>query len=164
VGEAPGASFKLADLLARPMPRFKILSPGADDVQRGGRAVVGIAIRQLTTAKAPKSTLDKLLRRAPAIGATHAAYSICDRIGRATEGPPANGAQGKVGRRLEYARARRGSAYGRLGSRYRMRGCIPNNLTHFSLPLTAEPSTNRERTKRVWCKNDPVTVLLMHWT
>jgi hypothetical protein len=47
---------------------------------------------------------------------------------------------------------------------HRMRRCIPNNLTHLSLSLTAEPSTNRERTERGWCKNDPVTVLPMHWT
>jgi WD40 repeat protein len=44
VREAPGTTFKLADLFARPVPRFKILSPGADEVQRGARAVVGIAI------------------------------------------------------------------------------------------------------------------------
>jgi WD40 repeat protein len=44
VREAPGTTFKLADLLARPVPRFKILSPLADEVQRGGRAVVKIAI------------------------------------------------------------------------------------------------------------------------
>jgi Caspase domain/WD domain, G-beta repeat len=44
VREAPGTTFKLADLLARPVPRFKILSPEADALQRGGRAVVRIAI------------------------------------------------------------------------------------------------------------------------
>jgi WD40 repeat protein len=44
VREAPGTTFTLADLLARPVPRFKILSPLADAVQHGGRAVVGIAI------------------------------------------------------------------------------------------------------------------------
>jgi WD40 repeat protein len=44
VREAPGTTFKLADLLARPVPRFKIMSPGADEVQRGGRAVVRITI------------------------------------------------------------------------------------------------------------------------
>jgi WD40 repeat protein len=44
VREAPGTTFKLADLLARPVPRFKILSPLADEMQRGGRAVVKIAI------------------------------------------------------------------------------------------------------------------------
>jgi hypothetical protein len=44
VREAPGTSFKLADLFARPVPRFKILSPLADAVQRGGRAVVNIAV------------------------------------------------------------------------------------------------------------------------
>jgi WD40 repeat protein len=44
VREAPGTAFKLADLLARPVPRFKILSPLADEVQRGGRAGVRIAI------------------------------------------------------------------------------------------------------------------------
>jgi hypothetical protein len=44
VREAPGTTFKLADLLARPVPRFKIMSPIADEVQRGGRAIVRIAI------------------------------------------------------------------------------------------------------------------------
>jgi WD40 repeat protein len=44
VREAPGTTFRLADLLARPVPRFKIMSPLADELQRGGRAVVGIAI------------------------------------------------------------------------------------------------------------------------
>jgi WD40 repeat protein len=44
VREAPGTTFKLADLLSRPVPRFKIISPRADEVQRGGRAVVKIAI------------------------------------------------------------------------------------------------------------------------
>jgi hypothetical protein len=44
VHEAPGTTFKLADLLARPVPRFKIISPLADEVQRGGRAVVKFAI------------------------------------------------------------------------------------------------------------------------
>jgi hypothetical protein len=44
VREAPGTTFKLTDLLARPVPRFKIMSPLSDEVQRGGRAVVKIAI------------------------------------------------------------------------------------------------------------------------
>jgi Caspase domain/WD domain, G-beta repeat len=44
VRKAPGTTFKLADLLARPVPRFKIMSPFADEVQRGGHAVVKIAI------------------------------------------------------------------------------------------------------------------------
>jgi WD40 repeat protein len=44
VREAPGTSFKLADLLARPVPRFKITSPDAGSAQRGGRAVVKIFI------------------------------------------------------------------------------------------------------------------------
>jgi WD40 repeat protein len=44
VREAPGTTFKLADLLARPVPRFKIIEPLAETVQRGGRAVVKIAI------------------------------------------------------------------------------------------------------------------------
>jgi WD40 repeat protein len=44
VREAPGTSFKLADLLARPVPRFKITSPDAGSIQRGGRALVKIAI------------------------------------------------------------------------------------------------------------------------
>lgn len=44
VREAPGTSFKLADLLARPAPRFKIVSPGKASMQHGGRAIVKIAI------------------------------------------------------------------------------------------------------------------------
>jgi WD40 repeat protein len=44
VREAPGTNFKLADLLARPVPRFKILSPLADSLQSGERAVLKIAI------------------------------------------------------------------------------------------------------------------------
>jgi WD40 repeat protein len=46
VREAPGTTFKLADLLARPVPRFKIMSPDADAVQRSGRAIVKIAIEE----------------------------------------------------------------------------------------------------------------------
>ena len=42
--EAPGTSFKLADLLARPVPRFRIVSPASGSHQRGGRAEVKIAI------------------------------------------------------------------------------------------------------------------------
>jgi hypothetical protein len=42
--EAPGATFKLGDLLERPVPRFKVISPLADAVQRGGRVVVKFAI------------------------------------------------------------------------------------------------------------------------
>jgi hypothetical protein len=44
VREVPGTTFRLADLLARPVPRFNIMSPRADEVQRGGRAVVRLAI------------------------------------------------------------------------------------------------------------------------
>jgi WD40 repeat protein len=44
VREAPGTTFKLADLLARPVPRFKIMSADAATNQRGGRASVKIAI------------------------------------------------------------------------------------------------------------------------
>jgi hypothetical protein len=44
VREAPGTTFKLADLLARPVPRFKIVSPLAGEAQNGGRAIVRIAI------------------------------------------------------------------------------------------------------------------------
>ena len=38
VREAPGTSFKLADLLARPVPRFRIVSPAGGSTERGGRA------------------------------------------------------------------------------------------------------------------------------
>jgi WD40 repeat protein len=44
VREAPGTAFKLADLLSRPVPRFRIVSPLAGSVQKGGRATVRIAI------------------------------------------------------------------------------------------------------------------------
>jgi hypothetical protein len=44
VREAPGTTFQLADLLARPVPRFKILNSISDGVQQGGRATIRIAI------------------------------------------------------------------------------------------------------------------------
>jgi len=44
VRDSPGTTFRLADLLARSVPKFKILSPLADAVQRGGRATIKIAI------------------------------------------------------------------------------------------------------------------------
>ena len=44
VREAPGTSFKLVDLLARPVPRLRIVSPSSGSTQRGGRATVAIAI------------------------------------------------------------------------------------------------------------------------
>jgi WD40 repeat protein len=44
VREAPGTTFKLSDLLARPVPKFKIVSPAANSAQQGGRAVVKIAV------------------------------------------------------------------------------------------------------------------------
>jgi WD40 repeat protein len=44
VREAPGTSFKLADLLNKPLPRFRIVSPAPDSTQRGGRAQIKIAI------------------------------------------------------------------------------------------------------------------------
>jgi hypothetical protein len=44
VREAPGTSFKLADLLAKRVPRFRIVSPASGSTQRGGRAQVKIAI------------------------------------------------------------------------------------------------------------------------
>src|SRR5262249_31833364 len=46
VREAPGTTFTLADLLARPVPRFKITAPLADAIQRGGRTEVKIAIEE----------------------------------------------------------------------------------------------------------------------
>jgi WD40 repeat protein len=42
VREAPGTSFRLADLLARLVPRFKIVSPVAGSAGRDGRAIVKI--------------------------------------------------------------------------------------------------------------------------
>jgi WD40 repeat protein len=47
VREAPGTSFKLADLLARPVPRFKIMSPAGGSMQRGGRGSVTIDIEAI---------------------------------------------------------------------------------------------------------------------
>jgi WD40 repeat protein len=44
VREAPGTTFKLADLLASPVPSFRIVSPSADSTQQGGHAIVGIAV------------------------------------------------------------------------------------------------------------------------
>jgi hypothetical protein len=44
VRQAPGTAFKLADLLSRPVPRFRIVAPIAAAVQKGGRAAVKIAI------------------------------------------------------------------------------------------------------------------------
>ena len=44
VRNSPGTTFQLADLLARPVPRLRILSPQADTIQRGGRATVKINV------------------------------------------------------------------------------------------------------------------------
>lgn len=44
VREAPGTSFKLADLLRRPVPRFRILAPASGSTQRGGRTVLTLDI------------------------------------------------------------------------------------------------------------------------
>jgi hypothetical protein len=44
VRESAGTSFKLADLLAKPVPRFRIVSPASGSAQRGGRAQIKIAI------------------------------------------------------------------------------------------------------------------------
>ena len=44
VREAPGTSFKLADLLSKPVPRFRIVSPAPGSTQRGGRVPIKIAI------------------------------------------------------------------------------------------------------------------------
>jgi WD40 repeat protein len=44
VREAPGTSFKLADLLAQPVPRFKVVAPPGASIQQGGRASVKIAV------------------------------------------------------------------------------------------------------------------------
>ena len=48
--EAPGTSFKLADLLARPVPRFRIVSPVSGSTERGGRAGVTIDIEAVPDA------------------------------------------------------------------------------------------------------------------
>src|SRR5262249_42494756 len=44
VRESPGTTFTLADLLERSVPRFRIVAPAADAIQRGGRATIRIAI------------------------------------------------------------------------------------------------------------------------
>jgi WD40 repeat protein len=44
VREAPGTTFQLADLLSRPVPRFKIVTPLSGLSERGGRAAVTIDI------------------------------------------------------------------------------------------------------------------------
>ena len=44
VRQAPGTSLKLADLLARSVPSFRIVAPDAGSAQRSGRASVRIAI------------------------------------------------------------------------------------------------------------------------
>ena len=44
VREAPGTSFKLFDLLARPVPRFRIVAPPPGATEHGGRGTVKIAV------------------------------------------------------------------------------------------------------------------------
>ncbi len=44
VREAPGSPLRLTDLLARPVPRFRILAPRPGATARGGRSTVKIAI------------------------------------------------------------------------------------------------------------------------
>jgi WD40 repeat protein len=44
VAESPGTSFKLADLLSKPVPRLRIVSPAPGSGQRGGRVQLEIAI------------------------------------------------------------------------------------------------------------------------
>jgi WD40 repeat protein len=44
VREAPGTTFVLADLLARPVPRFTITSPAPESIERRGRSLVRIRI------------------------------------------------------------------------------------------------------------------------
>jgi WD40 repeat protein len=44
VRQSPGTSFKLADLLSRPVPRFRIVAPLSGSVRQGGGAAVKIVI------------------------------------------------------------------------------------------------------------------------
>jgi WD40 repeat protein len=44
VRESPGTSFKLADLLAKPVPRFRIVSPASGSTERNGRALIKIDV------------------------------------------------------------------------------------------------------------------------
>jgi hypothetical protein len=45
VREAAGTSFKLADLLTKPVPRFRIVSPALGSTQRGGRTQIKVDIQ-----------------------------------------------------------------------------------------------------------------------
>jgi hypothetical protein len=45
--EAPGTNFELADLLSRPVPRFKIVAPLSGAKESGGRTTVKIAIEAI---------------------------------------------------------------------------------------------------------------------
>jgi WD40 repeat protein len=44
VAESPGTSFKLADLLAKPVPKFRIVSPLSGSTERGGRTPIKIDV------------------------------------------------------------------------------------------------------------------------
>jgi WD40 repeat protein len=44
VREAPGTTFQLADLLKRPVPRFRVVSPTSGSTEAAGRAIVKLAI------------------------------------------------------------------------------------------------------------------------
>jgi hypothetical protein len=72
VREAPGTTFKLADLLARPVLRFRILSPLADSLQHGGRASVKIAIEAL-----PIRSSEGKISFCPAIHSRDSSSVIC---------------------------------------------------------------------------------------
>lgn len=48
VREAAGTSFKLADLLTKPVPRFRVVSPESGSAHRGGRAKIKIDIEAVT--------------------------------------------------------------------------------------------------------------------
>jgi WD40 repeat protein len=50
VRESPGTSFTLADLLVRPVPKFRILSPAGGAIVRGGRTQVKIAVEAVPDA------------------------------------------------------------------------------------------------------------------
>jgi WD40 repeat protein len=47
VRSSPGTTFKLADLLERSVPRFRIVAPAADAVQHGGHTTLRIAIEPI---------------------------------------------------------------------------------------------------------------------
>jgi len=55
VRESPGTSFKLTDLLTKPVPRFRIVLPAPHFTLRGGRAQIKIAIEAVPGQSHPRA-------------------------------------------------------------------------------------------------------------